>query len=226
MNKITTVIFAHGDAINTVNVHLPIWKSNTDNLLIVSPNNNACIVNGIDCLTYEGRQHHGPLSLKRQMFAMNAAMLYDSDYYVFLEYDALLLKKPKNRNIIQCNVWNEHVLLQKDQTAMDEWKCFLHFPWIFPKKELIEFLKVVTLDENDETPQDVWLAQQIMKHDFKIYNLMGVKTGVWEGYSRNSFDTVELVNNAIQHVQNGAYALHGIKTKDVFDKIISASKNL
>jgi hypothetical protein len=55
---------------------------------------------------------------------------------------------------------------------------------------------------------------------------MGEKTGVWEGYSRNSFDTVELINNAIQHVQNGAYALHGIKTKDVFDKIISASKNL
>lgn len=224
MKKITTVIFAHGDAIETVRRHLPVWKSNTDNLLIISPNNNPCIVDGVDCLTHEGRQHHGPLSLKRQQFAMKTALLYESDLYIFLEYDALLLKRPKFRNIIQGNLYNEQLFLEKNIEKVD-WRCFLHFPWIFPKKQLKAFLKNVSLEEGDSTPQDIWLANKLMQHKFKVYNLMGEITGVYEGFSKNSFDTNELINIAVDKVKQGAYALHGIKTKEVFERILNAYQN-
>jgi hypothetical protein len=221
MKKITTIIFAHGDAIETVNRHLAIWKSNTDNLVIVSPNDNPCIVNGVDCLTYEGRQHHGPLSLKRQQFAMKAAMLYESDLYIFLEYDALLLKRPKFRNVIQGNLYNEQLFLEKNDNIVDT-RCFLHFPWIFPKKELQLFLNTASLEEGDSTPQDIWLANKLMQHSFKVHNLMGESTNIYEGFSKNSFDTDELINAAVDKVKQGAYALHGIKTKEVFDRILNA----
>jgi hypothetical protein len=100
MQNVTTVVFAHGDAIETVYRHLPIWKKYTDNLLIVSPIDNQVFIPGEDCLCVEKRQHHGNYALRRILFTMKMVLAYASDVYVFLEYDALLLKRPVARPII------------------------------------------------------------------------------------------------------------------------------
>jgi hypothetical protein len=222
--NITTVVFAHGDALDTVRRHLPIWKSYTDNLIIVSPHDNPCIVSGISCITYEGRQHHGQLSLKRQLFAMRAATLYDSEYYVFLEYDAILLRRPDYRKVIQGNLWNEKYFLETDVQKLDAGKCFLHFPWIFPKKELLKFLKVIVLDSDDETPQDIWLLRKLSQHKFKVHNLMGFTSDKWNGYSVNSINTSKHINEVVDFIKNyGTYAIHGVKTPEVLNLILRAS---
>ena len=225
--NITTIIFAHGDAIQTINRHLPIWKAYTDNLLIVSPKDNPCILQGIDCLSVDKRQHHGPHTLARHLFAMKAALGYNSDFYVFLEYDALMLKRPEPRPIIQGNLFNERVFFQRQEEWMRKGSCFLHFPWIFPADKLKEFVDRVELDPNDGIAHDIWIIQKLMDLNMEVHNLLGLTpnspNGTGEGYSQNSLDTLKRIENAVYQVKNGAYALHGIKTKEVLEQILEAA---
>jgi hypothetical protein len=224
MNSITTVILAHGDAIETIKRHLPIWKAYTDNLLFVSPKDNPLVLEGYDCLSIEKREHHGIHALKRHLFAMKVALNYKSDFYVFLEYDAIMLKRLKPRPIIQGNLFNEKIFLNKDEEAMRQGLCFLHFPWIFPADKLKEFVDKVDLSvENHPSyskryAHDIWLIQKLMKLNFEVFNLLGS-----EGFSNNSFDTPERLSKAISAVEKKAYALHGIKTEDVLKQILKAA---
>lgn len=222
--SVTTTVFAHGGAIDTVNRHLNIWKKYTDNLLIISPVTDPCIINNVDCLTYEKSQHHGPLTLKRQLFGMKVSLLYESDTYVFLEYDAIILQKPKFRpNIIQGNLFNEWLFYNKDEKAIRNGDCFLHFPWIFPSDQLKTFVKEVDLSVIDHPLydkkycHDIWLAQKLMFHKYEIHNLLHK-----EGYSSNTIDDKN-ISDAIEHTKKGAYAFHGIKTKKILDQILIAS---
>lgn len=224
MDNVTTVIFAHGDAIETINRHLPIWKAYTDNLLIVSPKDNPCILQSIDCLSIDKRQHHGPHALKRHLFAMKAALGYNSDFYVFLEYDAIMLKRPEPRTIVQGNFYEAFYCQDKDK--IKNGKCFIHFPWIFPADKLKEFVDKVVLDPSEKIAHDIWLIQKLTELNFDVFNLLKTQTtpnGSGEGYSQNSFDTPQQIENAIYQVKNGAYALHGIKTKEVLEQILEAA---
>jgi len=228
--KVATIVFAHGDALNVVNRHLPIWRASTDELLIVSPKDNPCVIEGTDCLTHSARQHHGPHALRRQLFAMKAALGYEADQYVFIEYDAFMLRRPEPREEIQGNLFNSHVFYNREEKPMREGKCFLHFPWIFPAKKLQEFVSRVFLDPEDGIAHDVWMAQRLMELNFPIHNLLGLTAatpnGVGEGYSQNSFDTPERISNAVYQVKQGAYALHGIKTREALHSILRASGKL
>jgi len=233
MHNITTIVFAHGDAILTINRHLPIWKAYTDNLLIVSPKDNLVSIQGIDCLSIEKRQHHGPHTLARHLFAMKVALIYKSDFYVFLEYDAIMLRRPEPQLIIQGNLFNEQVFNSKREESIKRGDCFLHFPWIFPSNKLKQFVEHVDLSvENNPRDyksyaHDIWIIQKLMKLNMEVRNLLGLTpsapNGTGEGYSRNSFDRPEFVSDAIRAVENGAYALHGIKTKEVLEKILEAA---
>ena len=66
-----------------------------------------------------------------------------------------------------------------------------------------------------------------MKLGFEIHNLLGLilsaPNGSGEGYSQNSLDTPQQIENAVYQVKKGAYALHGIKTKEVLEQILEAA---
>lgn len=222
MNNITTVIFAHVDAIETIKRHIPIWKAYTDNLLFVSPKDNPLTLEGFDCLSIEKREHHGPHALKRHLFAMKVALNYESDFYVFLEYDAIMLKRPEPRPIIQGNLFNERFINNEDKIKTGF--CFLHFPWIFPAEKLKDFTSKVDLSVEDHVSyektysHDIWLMQKLIKHNFEVKNLLGS-----EGFSSNSIDTPKKLSSAKSLIEKGAYALHGIKTEDVLKEILKSA---
>lgn len=227
MSRVATVVFAHGDAMGVVERHLPVWKSSTDFLLIVSPKDNPCVVNGVDCLTYSLRQHYGEHALERQMFAMKTVLGYGADQYVFLEYDALMLQRPISRSVIQGNLFNAHKKAEKE--ALYSGKCFLHFPWVFPVVVLKEFVTgVEALPYSDLTHwtsacQDVWMAQKLFELKFDVHNLL-VFCGGSEGYSQNTLNTQDKIEEAVGYVKRGVYALHGVKSETAFNAIMLASK--
>jgi len=229
--SVTTVVFAHNGAKEVVNRHLPIWKKNTDNLLIISPIDSPCIINGVDCLTVETSQRFGKHALRRQLFGLKASLSYKTDYYVFLEYDAIMLKRPEPRTLIQGNLFNEDMFLSKDKELINQGKCFMHFPWIFPEDKLrILVENINTFSTKEEKFQNVWLVEKLIDLDLEVFNLLGLvptaPRGSGEGYSRNSLDTPELLSNAIQLAKENAYAFHGIKTKDVLIQILQAANKL
>ena len=85
----------------------------------------------------------------------------------------------------------------------------------------------VELDPNDGVAHDKWLIQKLMDLNMDVHNLLGHilndPNGTGEGYSRNCFDTPEEIENAVYHVKNGAYALHGIKTEEALKRILEAA---
>lgn len=227
MSKVATIVFAHWDVLDIVKRHLSTWASNTDFLLIVSPKDRPCLVSNVDCLTHSLNQHHGKQTLRRQQFAMKAALGYEADQYVFLEYDALMLQRPKTRLMIQGNLFNEHIF---DAKNVNSHQCFLHFPWVFPSGVLKDFVKKIVLDPNDDTVHDVWMAQRLMELGVDVCNLLSASKatprGLGEGFSKNTIghaeDDFTELNLAIQ---KGAYAFHGVKTKSVFDAIVRSRIN-
>jgi hypothetical protein len=218
----TTIVFAHGDVLKTVLRHLPIWSAFSDKLILVSPNNCPCIIEGLDCFTYSGRQHFGRMSLERQLFAFKVAMFYNSSHYVFLEYDAVLLQKPKPRKVVQGNLFNSQVLLNKDTRSMSENECFIHFPWIFPRDKLKKFVDEVSIEPTEAMAQDVWLAKKLMELDFEVFNLLGL-----EGYSKNTIHPKH-ISELTNCIRLGAYAIHGIKSKETLKAtmVALASKDI
>lgn len=214
--KITTTVFAHGGAIETAKRHYPIWKKNSDNISIISPVDNPCILDDVNCLTNSKSQHHGYDSLKRQLFGLKSALSYDSDYYVFLEYDAIMLQRPQPRPIIQGNLFNEHIFLNRLAEPMSQGLCFLHFPWIFPSNVLKFFTESVEVKEDDYPVTDGWMAQKIMDLSLNIHN-----THYKEGYSQNTIEPKHF-NELLTAIQNGAYAFHGIKEQETLDIVMQS----
>ena len=227
MMKVATIIFTYGKAEEVVKRHLPIWKEYTDELMIVSPTNDPCIIENIDCLTHSKSQKLGKYSLSRHMFGLIAALGYNANQYVFIEYDGFMLKRPEPRPIIQGNLFNERLFFERQEEWMRQGHCFLHFPWIFPADKLKEFVDRVELDPNDESVQDKWLIQKLMDLNMEVHNLLGMtpnsRNGIGEGFSQNSFDSPQILENAVHHVKSGAYALHGIKTKEALERILEAA---
>ena len=217
--KTLSVVFAHGAVINTVKRHLFLWKSHTDIVLIVSPNDDPCIIENIDCFTYGKSEKWGTSLIDRQFFAMKLSILYSADFYIFLEYDAILLDKPKLRQEVQGNLFNEHLFINKKYEDIKNGLCFMHFPWVWPSNLLKEFIAQTVLDKNiDSIYPDGWIVQKLIALDFKIHNLF-----LTEGFSRNSIDNEEAALEAIEGIKNkGFYAIHGIKTDELLQRFLQA----
>lgn len=216
-----TVVFAHGRAKDIVNRHLPLWKNCTDKIIIVSPNDDPCILDNIDCLTYGKSEKWGTSLIERQLFAMRMSALYDADFYVFLEYDAFLLDKPILRPTIQGNLFNQHLFINKEYDSIEKGLCFMHFPWIWPANLLKEFITHTNHNKDtDSKYPDGWIVQKLIALDLKIHNLLFT-----EGYSMNTIDTEERILEAVDGIKNnGFYAIHGVKTDALLQRLLRTYK--
>ncbi|NBQ48540.1 MAG: hypothetical protein EBU33_08830, partial [Sphingobacteriia bacterium] len=125
--------------------------------------------------------------------------------------------------------FNAHIIKNAEKEALYSGGCFLHFPWVFPAVVLREFVTgVAGLPYSDlthwtSTCQDVWMAQRLFELKFDVHNLL-VFCGGSEGYSQNSIDTQDRIDEAVGHVKRCVYALHGIKSEMAFNAIMLASK--
>lgn len=205
---VSTIIFSYGGGLEVSKRHLPIWKENTDNLLIISPENSPCILPGTNNILYEKSNQYGMPMLKRQLFGMKKALDFNSDFYIFTEYDGIMLSRPKKGELIQTNTHydNRGVFLSKH---------FHHFPWIFPHKVLKEFCGKATFEPFEKGFVDRWLACQLDKMDFSFINMQKIK----EGFSTNTIKK-EHENEVCDLVLNGVYAIHGIKNESILNEIL------
>ena len=104
--RIATTIFTFGGGREITQRHLPIWHAHTDELLLVFPYDDPCVLLDVELLAHEVSNKYGMPCLKRQFFGMKAALRYKADYYVFIEYDGFLLRRPEPRDAVQANVFH------------------------------------------------------------------------------------------------------------------------
>lgn len=154
----------------------------------------------------------GSECLKRQLNGMRYALRHEADYYVFLEYDAFLLRRPRPRPGIQANVF---------YTMEPEFHAprFYHFPWIFDAASLRRFVDSATFEPFEKGFVDRWLAAQTGSMDMDWFDL----AAAGEGYSRNTIQSSQEIREAVALAKQGAYAFHGVKTPELFRQILNAS---
>lgn len=212
--NISTTIFSYGGGLEISKRHLSIWKKYTDNLMIISPEDSPCILQNVECITYEKSNKFGLPMLKRQLFGMKNSLKYESDYHIFIEYDGIMLSKPKERNIIQANIFNDG--------GKEEYSSiyFHHFPWIFSQKILKDFCEKATFEPFNKGLVDRWLAGQLDKIKLDIFNLKSTN----EGFSKNTIEP-EHESDLYKAINNGAYAIHGIKNERILNEILRQREN-
>lgn len=207
--RVATTIFTFGGGREITRRHWPVWRAHTDELLLVSPYDDPCVLPDTDMVAHEVSNKYGLPCLRRQLFGMKSALRYAADYYVFIEYDGFMLDRPRPRLDVQANVFHQpRMRYQAD--------FFPHFPWIFPHDKLQEFVAQATLDPLEDGFVDRWLAAQLTRLGQPVHDLQD--SG--EGFSRNTIYTPEDVEALRQSVTNGAYALHGIKSPQLLADVL------
>src|SRR5262249_29692255 len=147
---------------------------------IVFPENSPSIVPDVDMVAHGVSNKYGRACLDRQLFGMKYSLRYAADYYVFLEYDAFLLRRPQPRAGLQANAFSTQ---EKDFNS----DRFFHFPWIFQADALKTFADKAALEPFEKGFVDRWLACQIDRLQLPVFDLQA--TG--EGFSRNTIQTKE-----------------------------------
>lgn len=210
--RICTTVFSYCGGTEIARRHLPLWQSHSDSVILVYPEDSPSIVEGVEMVAFGKSNKYGTECLSRQLNGMRYALHHQADYYVFLEYDAFLLRRPYLRYGIQANVF---------YTTECEFHTnrYYHFPWIFDAASLQYFAATATLEPFEKGFVDRWVAAQTVSMNMEWFDL----AAAGEGYSRNTIRLPGEIRDAVALAQKGAYAFHGVKTADLFAQIVNAS---
>ena len=212
-NKVATVIFGYAGAKHIIDRHLELWKKYSDILIFSMPEDDCCEVPGHLVLRHDKSIKYGWGIIRRTMYTFKKALELNADIFCLMEYDAVMLKRPviSEDRQIQANVFysDPNFIFEGHRF---EGKFFCHYPHIFTRKALEHLCSVM-----DETPfelgfQDRWLGAQLEKHNIPVFNLL--TSG--EGFSQNTIETPEPL---IKALSEGRYAIHGIKSDEVYNVI-------
>jgi hypothetical protein len=215
--RIATTIFTFGGGREITKRHLPIWRAHTDDLLLVFPYDDPCVLPDVDMLAHEVSNKYGMPCLRRQLSGMKAALRYNADYYVFIEYDGFMLRLPLHRDAVQANLFHHK------RQNIGHATCFCpHFPWVFPRDILERFVAEANFEPFERGFVDRWLAAQMERMGIPFHGFQD--SG--EGYSRNTIQYAEEKEAVLRCVDSGGYAIHGVKTPELLQSILAKAGRL
>lgn len=208
---VCTTVFSFAGGQRVVERHLPIWRAQSDEVIVVFPEDSRNELRGVHTLATGRSNKYGEECLKRQLRGMQYSLKVAADYYVFLEYDAFLLRRPAQRQGLQANVF-------KNRNPEMEGTHFCHFPWIFDAGSLRTFAEGATFEPFQRGFVDRWVQCQAVRLGIPIHDLRVRR----EGFSRNTIRLKKEKLVAIRHARRGAYAFHGVKEGRLLRQIVAA----
>jgi hypothetical protein len=131
---------------------------------------------------------------------MRRSLETGADFYVFVEYDAFLLRRPEARVGVQANLF-------KNRFPDLAGTHYGHFPWIFDEGSLRTFVDGATFEPFQRGFVDRWMWCQADRMGLPIHDLRALR----EGFSRNTIRLKKEKAVALRHAARGAYAFHGLK---------------
>ena len=214
--RVATTVFTFGGGLKITARHLPVWRKYSNDLLLVYPVDDPCVLPDTDMIAHEVSNKYGMPCLRRQFFGMKHALRCQADFYVFTEYDGFMLRRPEPRDCVQANIFH-----QKKGTDGYAASFFPHFPWVFPAALLEKFVAEATFEPFERGFVDRWLAAQIERLGMPIFGLQD--SG--EGFSRNTVQSEEEEEQLLQSVASGAYALHGVKSSELLRRVLETAED-
>ncbi len=198
--RVATTVFSYAGGQAIVDRHLPIWRAHSDEVMVVFPEDSPNRVAGAVSFATGRSNKSGEECLKRQLAGMVKALELRADFYVFVEYDAFLLRRPVERVGLQANLF-------KNRNPGMAGTHYCHFPWIFDADSLRKTVEGATFAPFQEGFVDRWVWCQADRAGLEFHNLRALR----EGYSRNTIRLRKEKLVAIRHASRGAYAFHGVK---------------
>jgi len=208
--KVLTTVFCYAGGAEIIRRHLVLWRRHSDHVLLVFPEDSFASFPDVYLFAHGPSQKYGEHCLDRQLAGMRAALAIKADQYVFVEYDAVLFDRPKQRTGIQANTFPT----AEPEFASDH---FFHFPWIFDRATLEKFVTEAMLRPFEKGFVDRWLAAQGDMIGIPWFDL----AAAGEGFSRNTIQTPEEEREALALVENGGYAIHGIKSARLLNQLVA-----
>jgi hypothetical protein len=215
--RVATTVFSYAGGQEIVDRHLPIWRSVSDDLTLVYPEDSPNRAENVRHLATGRSCKYGDECLLRQLHGMRRSLDMDADYYVFLEYDAFLLRRPQPRVGLQANAFKNHARGYKGRFYKAPF--YFHFPWIFDAASLRLFVENATLEPREHGFVDRWLQCQIARAGIPVHDLRRLR----EGYSRNTIRGWWEIQHALWLAGHGTYAFHGVKSAPLLDRILRAA---
>lgn len=215
--RVVTAVFGYAGGQEIVDRHLPLWRAVSDEVLLVYPEDSRNHAEGVHHLPTGRSCKYGDECLARQLHGMRHSLEFAGDYYVFLEYDAFLLRRPEPRAGLQANAFRNRA--RGYQGRFYQGPQYFHFPWIFDAASLCEFARHASLEPREHGFVDRWLQCQIAPLGIPVHNLQRLR----EGYSRNTIRGWWQTRCALWLASRGAYAFHGVKSAELLGRIQNAA---
>jgi hypothetical protein len=206
--NVKSIVFCHGLVEKTCLRHIPIWEKFSDRIAFVSPEEDRVDIKGYECLFDGVSEHSGHSIVDRMIYGMKNAFEEGYDYFVLLEYDAFVLRRPEEFEGFQGNVFYD---------SNPGWfsNFFCHFPWVFSRESYVKFLQSVSHDPYCGGYADRWIAPQLTKAEIPVKDFLAEKTG----YSFNTIEDYEEPGFK-KALAEGAYAVHGIKSESALRLVL------
>lgn len=232
--SVCTTAFSYAGGQEIVDRHLPVWWAVSDAVIVVYPTDSPNTVAAPTVGYATGLSNkYGEECLKRQLAGMRFAReSVEADLYVFVEYDAFLLRRPEARSGVQANVFD--LPLSRHREDRDcrlagagkygvydnpdpayQGNRFFHFPWIMDVATLERFLENADFDPFENGFVDRWLERQVSAIGLPVHDL----SRAGEGYSRNTIAGAWAEMEVLIRVLLGTSAVHGVKRADLLERI-------
>ena len=200
----TGIILVHGKAQAALERNITTFHNWCDGYEFICPEDDPLI--GYDNVFLRGKsQHNGLYTVERMRFACERASMYDNA--VVLEYDTLLFNDAptvKTGELHTCGP-----IYDSSEKFKSNW--FSHSPWV-ATRENYAALSQCALAELEEYFPDRWISAAC--DSIKISPV-----GLSNWWSRNSIDTLQYEEEALQARKRGASAIHGVKTERVYNML-------
>ncbi len=206
--RVCTTAFSYAGGQAVVERHLPLWRASSDEVIVVFPEDSRNVLPGTRTFATGRSNKYGEECLKRQLNGMRHSLDVAADFYVFVEYDAFLLRRPEARVGVQANLF-------KNRTPELEGSHYGHFPWIFDARSLRTFVDGATFEPFQRGFVDRWMWCQATRMGLPVHDLRALR----EGFSRNTIRLKKEKAVALRHASRGAYAFHGLKEARLLRKL-------
>lgn len=205
-------IAARAAEAETLNRHWVYYCATGIPIIGVTPSDEpASFKEGVPVI-YAGKAgHHGPDAIARLQNAYRALLQTPYMNFALLEYDCVIFREDI---VFPVEGIMSNIMFSNDPAFQE--KKFPHGMWTMSRHTMSMLLR--TMEEHPEVAESGMGDRYIAV----IARLAGVPLlHEPKSYSRNSLDKPEFIVQAREALKNGAKWIHGIKTKEQLDAVLS-----
>lgn len=187
--------------------HYETWRKHFENIVFVTTIDSHCWVpDGLESWAH-GRDYYPDRdkpeeNLPRRTIDVLAHFLTtDHNRLVLIEYDCVIFAQPMLEREFSGTMFEE----------------FIHSPWCFDRETARKFVRVGHTLLQHKAITGGWPD----RHMRLMFDLLRPTVDTNHNYSKNNLDQDWMIHEARAAVCNGAFAIHGVKSKEQFEALMA-----